>query len=151
LYRPSGPWERVPSVAEAPARQRDGQTASDPRRRALSSAINFSVSGYYFGYAAGRQPLLEPRGSRRLPTERVLDLRLEKVFNVAGSHRLALFADFLNLTNEGTVTGRLSRVPSTSLFLPPPAEPGTTEAIGFEAPSSIRAPRQINLGARWSF
>ena len=122
-----------------------------PFQRFGSSAINFSVSAYYFGYAAGRQPLLEPRGSRRLPTERVLDLRLEKVFNVAGNHRLAVFADFLNLTNEGTVTGRLTRVPSTSLFLPPPAEPGTTEAIGFEAPSSIRAPRQINLGARWSF
>jgi hypothetical protein len=126
-------------------------TTYTPFQRFGSSTINFSVTGYYFGFSAGRQPLLEPRGSRRLPTEHVLDLRLEKVFNVAGAHRIAVFADFLNLTNEGTVIGRLTRVPSTSLFLPPPAEPGTTEAIGFEAPSSIRAPRQINLGARWSF
>ena len=122
-----------------------------PFQRFGSGTINFSVGSYYFGYVAGRQPLLEPRGSRRLPTDHVLDLRLEKVFNVAGSHRISVFADFLNITNQGTVTGRLSRVPSTTLFLPLPAEPGTTEAIGFEAPSSIRAPRQINLGARWSF
>jgi hypothetical protein len=126
-------------------------TTYTPSQRFSSSAINFSVSGYYFGFSAGRQPLLEPRGSRRLPTEHVLDLRLEKVFNIAGNNRLAVFADFLNITNEGTVIGRLSRVPSTSLFLPPPAEAGTTQAIPFEAPSAIRAPRQINLGARWSF
>jgi hypothetical protein len=126
-------------------------TTYTPFQRFGSSTINFSVTGYYFGFSAGRQPLLEPRGSRRLPTEHVLDLRLEKVFNVAGAHRIAVFADFLNLTNEGTVIGRLSRVPTTSLFLPPPAEAGTTQAIAFEAPSAIRAPRQINLGARWSF
>lgn len=122
-----------------------------PSQRFGSSTINYSVTAYYYGSSAGRQPFLEPRGSRRLPTEQVLDLRLEKVFNVAGSHRIALFADFLNLTNTGTVIGRLSRVPTTSLFLPPPAEPGTTQAIAFEAPSTINAPRQINLGARWSF
>ena len=110
------------------------------------------MTGYYFGFSGGRQPCLEPRGSRRLPTEQVLDLRLEKVFNVAGSHRLAVFADFLNITNEGTVIARLARVPSTTLPLPPPAgRSGRREAIPFEAPSAIRAPRQINLGARWSF
>ncbi len=124
-----------------------------PFQRFGSSTINFSVTGYYFGFSAGRQPFLEPRGSRRLPTDHVLDVRFEKVFNVAGSHRIALFADMLNITNEGTVIGRLSRVPSTTLPLPPgPDTPiGTTEAIAFEAPSAIRTPRQVILGARWSF
>jgi hypothetical protein len=122
-----------------------------PFQRFSSTQLNYSLTGYYFGFSAGRQPNLEPRGSRRLPTESVLDLRLEKVFNVAGNHRLSVFADFLNITNAGTVLTRLSRVPSTTLPLPPPAELGTTEPISFEAPSSIRAPRQINLGARWSF
>jgi hypothetical protein len=122
-----------------------------PFQRFGSGAINFSVAAYYFGFSAGRQPLLEPRGSRRLPTDHVLDLRLEKVFNVAGNHRLAVFADFLNITNQGTVIGRLGRVPSTSLQLPPPAEAGSAEDVAFESPSAIRAPRQINLGARWSF
>jgi hypothetical protein len=117
-----------------------------------SSSINFSVTGYYFGSSAGRRPLLEPRGSRRLPTENVLDLRLEKVFKVGGRNdRLAVYADFLNLANSGTVIGRLSRVPTTSLSLPPPAEPGSSADVPFEAPSLIRDPRQIILGARWSF
>ena len=70
---------------------------------------------------------------------------------MGGSNRLSIFGDFLNVTNSGTVIGRLARVPSTTLPLPPPAELGTTDAIAFEAPSAIRAPRQINLGARWSF
>jgi hypothetical protein len=122
-----------------------------PYQRFSSSTLNYSTAGYYFGFSSGRQPSLEPRGSRRLPTESVLDLRLEKVFNVAGNNRISVFADFLNVTNSGTVIGRLARVPSTTLALPPPAEIGTTEAIAFEAPSAIRAPRQINLGARWSF
>jgi hypothetical protein len=122
-----------------------------PFQRFSSTQLNYSLTGYYFGFSTGRQPNLEPRGSRRLPTESVLDLRLEKVFNVSGNHRLSVFADFLNITNAGTVLTRLARVPSTTLPLPPPAELGTTEPISFEAPSSIRAPRQINLGARWSF
>ena len=123
-----------------------------PFQRFGSSTINFSVTGYYFGSSAGRQPLLEPRGSRRLPTEQVVDLRLEKVFKVGSRNdRLAVFADILNLTNAGTVIGRLSRVPTTSLSLPPPAEPGTSEDVAFEAPSLIRDPRQVILGARWSF
>ncbi len=124
-----------------------------PFQRFGSSTVNFSLSGYYFGFSAGRQPFLEARGSRRLPTEHVLDLRFEKVFNVAGGHRIAVFADMLNLTNEGTVIGRLARTPTTTLPLPPaPGVPiGTTAPIAFEAPSAIRAPRQIILGARWSF
>ena len=122
-----------------------------PYQRFSSSAINFSGTSYFFGTSGGRQPFLEPRGDRRLPTDSVLDLRLEKVFNVGGSNRISVFADMLNITNSSTVLGVLTRVPSTSLFLPPPAEAGTTQAIGFEAPSSIRPPRQINLGARWSF
>jgi hypothetical protein len=122
-----------------------------PFQRFSSSAINWSTTAYYFGFSNGRQPSLEPRGSRRLPTDNVLDLRLEKVFNIGGNNRLAVFSDFLNVTNTGTVTGRLTRVPTTALFLPAPAEPGTTAPIAFEAPSSVSAPRQINLGARWSF
>jgi hypothetical protein len=62
-----------------------------------------------------------------------------------------VFSDFLNLTNSGTVQTRLARVPTTTLPLPPPAELGTTQPIPFEAPSAISNPRQINLGARWSF
>jgi hypothetical protein len=122
-----------------------------PFQRFGTSAINFSLSAYYFGFSAGRSPNLEERGSRRLPTESVLDLRLEKVFNVGGSHRLSVFADFINILNSDTVTGVLTRVPTTTVFLPPPAELGSTAPVSFEAPNTVTPPRQINLGARWSF
>jgi hypothetical protein len=141
---------KVDILVNATYRQLSGRTHA-PFQRFGNSAINFSGATYYYGGSAGRSPNLEPRGSRRLPTEYVLDLRLEKVFNVAGSHRIAVYGDFLNLTNADTVIGRLARVATTSLFLPPPAEPGSTQAVAFEAPSLITAPRQIILGARWSF
>ena len=141
---------KVDISVNANYRMLSGRTYA-PFQRFGSSAINFSLSAYYFGFSSGRSPNLEPRGSRRLPTEHVLDLRLEKVFRVGGSHRIAVFADFLNLTNEGTITSRLTRVPTTSVFLPPPADLGSTEAVPFEAANTIAPPRQINLGARWSF
>jgi hypothetical protein len=123
-----------------------------PFQRFASSQVNFSVTAYYFGFSSGRQPNLEARGSRRLPTEHILDVRLEKIFRVGSRNdRIAVYADFLNLTNRGTVLARLNRVPSTTLFLPPPAEPGTTQAVPFEAPSLIEQPRRVILGARWSF
>ncbi len=123
-----------------------------PFQRFGSSTINFSLSAYYFGFSAGRSPNLEPRGSRRLPAENVLDVRLEKVFQIGQrKDRIAVYADFLNLTNAGTVIGVLRRVPTTTLFLPPPAVAGSTEAVPFEAPSLVREPRQAVLGARWSF
>jgi hypothetical protein len=120
-----------------------------PFQQYTSSQINYTVTAYYWGSSAGRQPLLEARGSRRLPTEQSLDLRLEKVFGLGGGHRLALFGDFLNITNEGTVIGRNARVPSVSILVPDGS--GDSVSVPFEAPTSIVAPRQIMLGARWSF
>ena len=51
------------------------------------------------------------RGSRRLPTEQLPRLRLEKVFSFGGGHRLALFGDFLTSRTSGTVINRNARVP----------------------------------------
>ena len=120
-----------------------------PFQRFGSSTINFSVTATTSAPApaASRSSSRAAAGACR-PSS-VLDLRLEKVFSLGGaSHRIAVFADFLNLTNEGTVIGRLSRVPTTAVPLPPPAELGETANVPFEAPSAIRAPRQIILGAR---
>ena len=114
-----------------------------------SSAINFSATAYYWGGSSGRSPFVDTRGSRRLPSRSIIDLRLEKVFSIGGSHRLALFSDFLNVTNQGTVTARNGRVPSVSILIPDGS--GDTAAVPFEGPTGIIAPRQIMLGARWSF
>jgi hypothetical protein len=141
---------KVDISVNAAYRLMSGRTYA-PYQRFSSSQINFSVTSFYFGSSSGRQPYLEASGSRRLPTQSVLDLRLEKAFQVANTHRIAVFADFLNIFNSGTEIARLGRTPSTSLPLPPPAELGATEAVPFEAASSITPPRQVILGARWSF
>jgi len=90
-----------------------------------------------------RQPLLAERGSFRMPAERVLDLRLEKVFAI-GSDRIGLYADLLNMTNASTITGIQTRYPSVTIT-------GIPEPVPGGAPGAVIAPRQINLGARWSF
>jgi hypothetical protein len=116
-----------------------------PFQRYGSSTLTF---GGYFNSSSARQPFLEPRGSRRLPTESILDLRLEKIFNVgARKDRLAVYADITNALNKSLVTDVLRRVPSTSLS----TAPGQTATVAFEAPGAVIAPRQVILGARWSF
>lgn len=110
-----------------------------------SSQTSFSS---YYGSTAGRRPFLEPRGARRLPTQNLLDLRLEKIFNVgARKDRIAVYADITNVFNKSIVTSVLTRVPSTSVT----TGPGQTAPVAFEAPGGVIAPRQTILGARWSF
>jgi hypothetical protein len=90
-----------------------------------------------------RQPLLAPRGSFRMPADRTFDLRLEKVFQIGGD-RVGIYADMLNLANASVITGIQTRFPSVTVT-------GIPNPILGGAPGSVNAPRQINLGARWSF
>jgi hypothetical protein len=116
-----------------------------PFQQLSSSQTSFSS---YFGSSSGRRPLLEPRGERRLPNENILDLRLEKIFNVgARKDRIAVYADITNVFNKSLITSVLTRVPSTSVTI----GPGETTPVVFEAPGAVVAPRQTILGARWSF
>jgi hypothetical protein len=115
-------------------------TTWTPYQRYTSSAINWPGFG-----SQGRQPLLEPRGSRRLNDESYLDLRIEKNFKLGrGTDRLTLYADALNLFNADTVTDVNERYPSVSIG-------GYPEPIAFGSPTTITLPRRWLLGARWSF
>jgi hypothetical protein len=96
---------------------------------------------------ASRQPLLEPRGSRRYPSDTSLDLRFDKSFNLGARDRIGVFVEVLNVFNADTITSVLTRVPTTSLTI----APGQTADVAFEAPGAIVPPRQIQLAARWSF
>jgi hypothetical protein len=80
-----------------------------PYQRYSSRVLNYPLS-------SGRQPLLEPRGNRRLDDENYLDLRIEKIFKVgAGTDRIAVYADVQNLFNAGTVIDVNERYPSVSI------------------------------------
>ena len=96
--------------------------------------------------AGGRQPFLEGRGSRRLPNEHNLDLRLEKIFELSGGNRIAAYADIQNVFNSGVVIGVNARYPQASTSLD-----GETVTIDFGAPTAVASPRRFILGARWSF
>jgi hypothetical protein len=92
-----------------------------------------------------RQLLLEPRGTLRLPMNNLLDLRLEKIFNVgAQKDRLALYADISNVFNASLITGIQNRVPNRTLA-------GVPNPVLFGSPTGVVAPRQTVLGARWAF
>jgi hypothetical protein len=108
-------------------------------QRFSGSAINWPGFG-----SQGRQPWLEPRGSRRLDAESYLDLRLEKIFNLgAGTDRIAVYADVQNLLNAGTIIATNGRYPEVSIG-------GYDEPIAFGDPTTIIGPRRWLLGARWS-
>ncbi|MBX7184764.1 MAG: TonB-dependent receptor [Vicinamibacteria bacterium] len=115
------------------------------------STTNYSTTGYYFASSAGRRPSLEPRGSRRLDTLNILDLRLEKIFTIKGDHRLSVYSDITNALNVDTVTSVFNNVGGTGVFNPPPAALGSTTSVPFGGPAAITPPRQIQVGARWSF
>lgn len=108
-----------------------------PFQQFRSSEINFVAA------SSGRRVLLEPLGSRRNPTQTLASLRVEKNFKLAGDNRLGFFADVTNLFNSGVVTVTQDRYPSVSIT--------GVGAVAFGAPSAITAPRQVTLGARWSF
>jgi Carboxypeptidase regulatory-like domain/TonB dependent receptor len=102
-----------------------------------SSVLSFPPS------SQGRRVLLEPRGSRRREAEKVLDLRLEKIFKLGGrKDRVSLYVDILNALNASTVDGLQYRVPTLAI--------GDSD-VDFNSATSVVDPRQITLGARWSF
>jgi hypothetical protein len=96
--------------------------------------------------SAYRRPLLEPRGSRRLPNEVQLDLQLERVFMLGGNNKIGIYAQMLNLTNRGGIISVLTRAPSTSVT----TQTGSV-SLPYETPGALQTPRQINIGGRWSF
>ena len=108
------------------------------------TTVGYSATGYYFASSAGRRPFLEPRGSRRLDATNILDLRLEKIFKVGGDHRLALYSDITNALNADTVSAVFTSNTNTTIT-------GFSTSVPFGGPSAIVAPRQIQIGARWSF
>jgi hypothetical protein len=88
---------------------------------------------------------IAPRGSYYLPNLKQLDLRIEKNFTAPGSNRIGIYSDIANVFNTGTINGVVTR--ATSVTLPS----GTSFPLPFGTPGALQAPRQIRIGARWSF
>jgi hypothetical protein len=114
-----------------------GRTYAPHQQLASSAVPGFPASSW-------RRPFLEPRGNRRLPSESVLDLRLEKLFRIGQRDRLAVYADITNVFNAEVVTSRQERYPDR-------VTAGIETPVPFDAPATIIPPRQFQIGARWSF
>ena len=91
-----------------------------------------------------RRPLLETRGLERNQPERIVDLSFEKVFALTGHDKVGVYMQVLNTFNASTIISTQNRVPSTTIS-------GIATPILYQAPGTIITPRQINIGARWSF
>ncbi|HET7617422.1 MAG TPA: TonB-dependent receptor [Vicinamibacterales bacterium] len=128
-----------------------------PRVEASVNAVFRATSGLYYTHieqfpnsllnalTAYRRIRIEPLGARQLPSLYQFDVRFEKSFRFPGSNRLDIYADIENLVNRGGITDVITR--STSVALPD----GTSFDLPFNTPGAIQAPRQVRIGARWSF
>ena len=76
---------------------------------------------------------LEPRGSRRLSSQALLDMRVSKTFSFGGSRRIELLVDVLNVLNDTAEEGLVSE----NLF-----------SSNFGLPNTFVDPRRAMVGLR---
>lgn len=97
---------------------------------------------------------IEPLGSHHYPMPKILDLRLEKIFSLAGRYHLGLIFDVFNVFNDDSVTGWGNGQTGWgttygfgATWLPAAIYPST----GGHTLYSIVPPRQARLGVRFTF
>jgi hypothetical protein len=131
-----------------------------PWRVMLSGFYQFRTGEYWTPYAIfeglyfnDRTPVyLTPRGSQQYDNRSVLDLRLQKEFGLGGDLALAIFVDAFNVLDSDTITNVREQWgwyvydyqdhPGGSFWDP---------SSRFEEPESIQTPREIRIGARFSW
>ena len=78
---------------------------------------------------------LETRGSRRLPAQVALDLRLEKLFMFSARYKLSLILDAFNIFNGGVATGLNNQV----------------NGANYGKANNVSDPRYFRVGMRFFF
>jgi hypothetical protein len=77
--------------------------------------------------------LLEPRGTRRLPSQTLLDVRLSRTFSLRRFGRVDVLVDVLNLLDDTAAEGLVT----DNLFSP-----------NFGQPTVFMDPRRVVVGVR---
>jgi hypothetical protein len=90
----------------------------------------------------------EPRGTYHYPMEKILDLRLEKIFTLAKRYRLGLIVDVFNVFNADTITSWGTRIGYDWLLSTDPNYYQSTEGHNL---LGIVRPRQARVGIRLIF
>jgi len=99
--------------------------------------------GQYFGQ--GRVTFYtEPRGSEHYDMQKILDLRLEKIFTLAQKYRLGVMIDVFNVFNADTITDWGTRIGYDW-------NQGDYPSTGGHDLYEIVDPRQVRLGIRLIF
>ena len=144
----------------------DGNATYDPTHMIkiqasyLVPVVDLNVSAYFHGITGnGWTPrfrtarleqgrvtfFLEPRGSQHYPMQKILDIRLEKIFTLAGKYRLGLLFDLFNVFNADTITSWGTRV-DYDWF-----SDGTYPSTNGHELYGITQPRQARVGVRLIF
>jgi hypothetical protein len=145
----------------------DGNSTYDPTHMIkvqgtyIIPRVEVALNFYFRGISGNpwttryRSPLLaqgrvivfaEPRGSRRYGMQNILDIRLEKIFNIGGKYRLGFLADVFNVFNADSITNW-----GTLLSSDYSLDPGEYPSTGGHALYGIINPRQARLGVRLIF
>jgi outer membrane receptor protein involved in Fe transport len=88
--------------------------------------------------------MTEPRGANHYPMQKILDLRLEKIFTLADKYRLGFMVDVFNVFNDDTITSWGTRIGFDWI----PGDYPSTD--GHELYGIVR-PRQARVGVRLIF
>jgi len=91
----------------------------------------------------------EPRGSQHYDMQKVLDLRLEKVFILAQKYRLGVLIDVFNVFNANTIQSWGTRIGYD--WINDPSDSAYYQSTQGHDLYSIINPRQVRLGIRLIF
>jgi hypothetical protein len=94
--------------------------------------------------------LAEDRGSHHYPMQKLLDVRLEKIFTLAKRYRLGLIVDVFNVFNAHTITSWGTRIGNSPDWLSL-GDFGYTPSTGGHDLYDIVLPRQARVGIRVIF
>lgn len=121
--------------------------------------FDISLTGYFWGitgdawttrfrtqgFNQGRITFFaEPRGSNHYPMEKILNLRLEKIFTLAHKYRLGVMVDVFNVFNANTINSWGTRIGYDWT-------PGDYASTDGHELYGISTPRQARVGARLMF
>lgn len=116
------------------------------------SSADRRALGLTFVPSAYRTIFAEQRGSRHLESQDLLVLRINKIFKLGnGKDKIEVYADIANVFNSSKVSGVRTRLEPTTLGSTTAATPLCPCEVPFDGPLNLIAPRQVTLGARWSF
>jgi hypothetical protein len=128
--------------------------------------LDISLTGYFWGITGDSWTtrlltdpfnqgqitfFTEARGSHHYPMQKILNLRLEKIFTLAKKYRLGLMFDVFNVFNDDTIMSWGTRIGFDWFTAASPEGSPSYGSTDGHRLRSISTPRQARLGIRFIF